>query len=47
MPVANPHIRFTYEDYHSLPEDMGRRYELLDGELYLAPAPTISHQNNF
>ena len=44
MPVANPHIRFTYEDYHSLPEDMGRRYELLDGELYLAPAPTISHQ---
>jgi Uma2 family endonuclease len=34
--------RFTYEDYVLLPED--RRYEVIDGELYLTPAPTPYHQ---
>src|SRR5688572_14392514 len=35
-------LRFTYEDYALLPED--RRYEVIDGELYLTPAPTPFHQ---
>jgi len=44
MSVVNPHIRFTYEDYKSLPESMSRRYELLHGELRMVPAPTTEHQ---
>lgn len=44
MAVPNPNVRFTYDDYRSLPEDMSRRYELLDGELLMAPAPTPLHQ---
>lgn len=35
-------LRFTYEDYELLPED--RRYEVLDGELFMTPAPTPFHQ---
>ena len=44
MSVVNPHIRFVYEDYKSLPESMTKRYELLDGELLMVPAPTTTHQ---
>ena len=35
-------LKFTYEDYCLLPED--RRYEVVDGELLLTPAPTTLHQ---
>ncbi|HEV8232328.1 MAG TPA: Uma2 family endonuclease [Thermoanaerobaculia bacterium] len=35
-------LRFTYEDYARLPDD--RRYEVIEGELYLTPAPTPFHQ---
>ena len=35
--------RWTYEDYLQLPDD-GRRYEILDGELFEMPAPTTAHQ---
>ncbi len=31
-------IRLTYEDYMELPND-GKRYEIIDGELHVAPAP--------
>jgi Uma2 family endonuclease len=34
--------RFTYEDYLQLPED--RHYEIIDGELFLTPAPGTYHQ---
>jgi Uma2 family endonuclease len=34
---------FTYEDYLQLP-DNGKRYEIIDGELYMSPAPTTGHQ---
>ncbi|MGH8581683.1 MAG: Uma2 family endonuclease [Gammaproteobacteria bacterium] len=44
MSVVNPNIRFTYEDYKSLPESMEKRYELLDGDLLMVPAPTTRHQ---
>lgn len=36
-------IKLTYEDYVELPDD-GRRYEILDGELEMSPAPAPLHQ---
>lgn len=35
-------VRFTYNDYLLLPED--KRYEILDGELYMVAAPSTKHQ---
>ena len=34
---------WTYEDYAHLPDD-GARYEVLDGELVVAPSPMTRHQ---
>jgi len=36
--------RLTLEELHELPED-GNRYELIDGELFVTPAPTLGHQD--
>ena len=33
----------TYEDYRHFPDD-GYRYEILAGEIYVAPAPSPRHQ---
>lgn len=33
---------WTYEDLLTLPDD-GRRYEIIEGELYEMPAPTLIH----
>jgi Uma2 family endonuclease len=41
MSVPQSH-RYTYEDYARLPDD--RRYEVIDGELFVTPAPTPFHQ---
>ena len=38
-----PAVRFTYEDYVLLPEE--KRYEIIDGDLLMSPAPTIYHQD--
>jgi Uma2 family endonuclease len=35
--------RWTYEDYAALPDD-GKRYEIVDGVLYMAPSPGRWHQ---
>jgi len=35
--------KLDYEDYRRLPDD-GKRYEILDGELYVAAAPSPLHQ---
>jgi Uma2 family endonuclease len=35
-------IRFNYSDYLQLPGD--KRYEILEGELYVVPAPNTRHQ---
>jgi Uma2 family endonuclease len=35
-------LKLTYEDYCLLPDD--HRYEVIDGELYVTPAPTTFHQ---
>jgi Uma2 family endonuclease len=39
---AQPAFRFTYEDYRTAPPD--RRYELLDGDLVMTPAPNLKLQ---
>jgi len=35
--------KWTYEDYLNLPND-GRRYEIIEGVLYVSNAPDIDHQ---
>jgi len=35
--------RLTYEDYCLLPND-GKRYEIIDGELFVSPSPAEAHQ---
>ena len=40
--TTQPVARFTYEDYRTTPAD--ERYELLDGDLVMAPAPNLKHQ---
>jgi Uma2 family endonuclease len=42
--VANPKARFLAEDIWDTPED-GNRYEVIDGELYVAPPPNRDHQH--
>ena len=37
-------IKFTYEDYKSLPVSENKQYELLDGNIIMVPAPTTYHQ---
>jgi len=34
---------WTYQDYLSLPQD-GKRYEIIDGVLYVSPSPLSIHQ---
>jgi Uma2 family endonuclease len=41
MPVDT---RLTYEDYCLLPGD-GKRYEIIEGELFVSPSPAEAHQN--
>ena len=36
---------WTYEDYRQLPDD-GYIYEIIEGELYMTPAPNIRHQRS-
>lgn len=35
--------KITYDDYVALPDD-GNRYEVIEGELCLVPAPNLKHQ---
>jgi Uma2 family endonuclease len=42
--VAGPvQGQWTYADYAALPED-GKRYEIIEGVLYMPPSPNFSHQ---
>jgi Uma2 family endonuclease len=36
-------VTLTYEDYAQLPDD-GRRYEIIEGVLYVSPSPSMRHQ---
>ena len=42
MAITKPAGTWTYEDLFSLPDD-GRRYEIIEGELYEMPAPNLVH----
>ncbi len=42
MVTAPPALKYTYADYCLTPDD--ERYELLDGELVMSPAPNSTHQ---
>ena len=44
--VTNPSVRLTVRDYLDIPEEDENRYELIDGELYMAPAPSWEHQSS-
>ena len=36
--------RITYDEYLATPDD-GNRYEIIEGVLYVSPAPNIPHQD--
>ena len=40
--MVKPRLKYTVADYMTTPDD--KRYQLLDGELILAPSPTDRHQ---
>ena len=42
MATLQPVLKFTWQDYCATPDD--ERYELLDGDLLLTPAPNLKHQ---
>ena len=42
MASSESTFKFTYQDYRNAPED--KRYELLDGDLVVVPAPKEVHQ---
>jgi Uma2 family endonuclease len=42
MALRKPAGTWTYDDLLTLPDD-GRRYEIIEGELYEMPAPTSAH----
>ena len=42
-PGLRANVPYTYQEYQYLPND-GRRYEIVEGELYLTPAPSPMHQ---
>lgn len=41
--IRGERIRLSYADFRALPDD-GKRYELLDGDLYMSPSPVTRHQ---
>ena len=36
---------WAYEDLLDIPEDPSKRYEIIDGELYVSPSPRVPHQD--
>ena len=42
-PGVRANVPYTYEEYCYLPND-GRRYEIVEGELYVTPSPSSTHQ---
>ena len=44
--VTDPRVRLTVQDYLNIPEEDENRYELIDGELCMAPAPSWEHQKS-
>ena len=44
MTKTRSHIKFSLTDYRNLPESETKRYELLGGDIVMAPSPTSKHQ---
>jgi hypothetical protein len=42
--AADLRVKLTYDDFLLFPDD-GQRHELIDGEHYVTPSPTIRHQD--
>ena len=42
-PSAHADMRLTYDDLEYFPED-GKRREIIDGDLYVTPSPSLRHQ---
>jgi Uma2 family endonuclease len=43
MKPASSGVKLTYDDFLLFPDD-GKRHELIDGEHYVTPSPSIRHQ---
>jgi Uma2 family endonuclease len=43
MPAVTPH-RWTADDVRALPDEPGKRFECVDGELLVSPSPRLTHQ---
>jgi Uma2 family endonuclease len=43
MAISETSDKLTYEDYAAIPND-GKRYEIIDGELYVNPSPITRHE---
>ena len=43
MHMANAKRRWTIDELHGLPED-GNRYELIKGQLFVTPPPSVNHE---
>lgn len=41
---TDPNRRYTYQDYLTLPEEPGFRFEILEGVLMKDPSPNVMHQ---
>ena len=41
--ATGPGVKLTYDDFVLFPDD-GKRHELIDGEHYVTPSPTLKHQ---
>ena len=44
MAMPTPTTKWTIDMVRALPDD-GNRYEVIDGELFVTPAPSFPHQN--
>ncbi len=43
MPATHPH-HWTAADVLAMPEQPGKKVEVIDGELFVTPAPSLQHQ---
>ena len=42
--VTNVIRKLTYDEFQTLPRDGSKRFELIEGEVYMTPSPNTKHQ---